>query len=219
MLCFPLLLVRARAEFRPRTDEARSDDGRFFEGNVDLLTSLPSSLRERLISSRCLFTASYSTIASTLSSCSLCSCYIADRFSSNSGDPVEPLGRHELAGGGDEVLCVRISFDYALQRLRASWSRLVLLLKRTPETRADFCSHAAECRRAMLTAPMMRNAGLVRPQAHARTIESELPRPARLDSERKSDSAVTLVSTNTPAAPSPWHFLCNDWRSDRQTRV
>jgi hypothetical protein len=35
------------------------------------------------------------------------------------------------------VLCVRSAFDYALQRLRASRSRPVLLLGRTPETRED----------------------------------------------------------------------------------
>ena len=35
------------------------------------------------------------------------------------------------------MLRVRSAFDYALQRLRASRDRSVLLLKRTPETRED----------------------------------------------------------------------------------
>lgn len=83
--------------------------------------------------------ASYSTTASTPSSPlqarSAFALPLRDFSSSTTRQhQAKPLGRHELADGGD-VLRVRSTFDYALQRLLASRSRRVLLLKGAPKTR------------------------------------------------------------------------------------
>lgn len=183
---------------------------------------LCSSSRYRQISSRCLCTASYSTTASQSSSCALAFCFIADKFSSTVPLPTASKTRLDaMSSQAQEKKCCVCGAPSTMRCSACSQAGTDLYFCST-EHQKLVSTFLLGRRRVWLrfVADQLRSfPGLVRPQAHVRTLESKLPCPARLDSERDSDPAVALVPADAPAAPSPRHFLlfCHDRRSDRQT--